>query len=181
MSAQSTTRNPSDSAVLGLGAVLAASLPSALMTVDAPSRYTVEAVFTRRPQREEIADIIGADTREFLSRRGYTEVELAVSDRRMEIANTSLEELRDGLGAALAELLAAISTHAQERRAAAALRDEKTAESERERAEAVVALAASVRFETERPRASSSNADNQRGIRSEDRIGQWTDDGGHSQ
>ncbi|QOC25807.1 hypothetical protein IC744_05455 [Microbacterium hominis] len=147
MSTQSTTKSPSDSAALGLGSVLAGSLPSALMTADAPARYTVEAVFTRRPQREEIADLLSDETREMLIRNGYPVVELTVSDRRLEIANTNLEELRDGLGTVLADRLAEISDRAVERRDAAALRDEKTAEGERERAAAVVALAASVSFE----------------------------------
>ncbi len=136
MSTQSTTKSPSDSAALGLGSVLAGSLPSALMTADAPARYTVEAVFTRRPQREEIADLLSDETREMLIRNGYPVVELTVSDRRLEIANTNLEELRDGLGTVLADRLAEISDRAVERRDAAALRDEKTAEGERERAAA---------------------------------------------
>lgn len=146
MSTPITSTTSSASAPLGLGSVLVGSLPSALMTADAPARYTVEAVFTRRPQREEIVEILGDETRETLVREGYPTVELTVSDRRLEIANTTLEELRDGLGSVLAERLAAISDHAHERRDAAARRDEKTAESERERAAAVVALAASVSF-----------------------------------
>lgn len=153
MSTQSTTKSPSDSATLGLGSVLAGSLPSALMTADAPVRYTVEAVFTRRPQREEVVELLGDETREVLIRSGYPAVELTVSDRRLEIANTTLEELRDGLGTVLADRLAAISDRAHERRDAAALRDEKTAEGERERAAAVVALAASVSFERAVPAA----------------------------
>jgi len=106
MSTPSTTTTSSASAPLGLGSVLVGSLPSALMTADAPARYTVEAVFTRRPQREEIAEILGDETRETLVREGYPTVELTVSDRRLEIANTTLEELRDGLGSVLAERLA---------------------------------------------------------------------------
>jgi len=146
MSAQSTITTTPDTVTLGLSSVLAGSLPAALMTADTPARYTVEAVFTRRPQREEIVEMLGDETREILVRSGYPAVELTVSDRRLEIANTTLEELRDGLGTILADQLAAISDRALERRAAAALRDERAAEAERERAAAVVALAASVSF-----------------------------------
>ena len=92
MSTQSTTKSPSDSATLGLGSVLAGSLPSALMTADAPVRYTVEAVFTRRPQREEVVELLGDETREVLIRSGYPAVELTVSDRRLEIGRASCRE-----------------------------------------------------------------------------------------
>lgn len=146
MSTQSATPTSPDNAVLGLGSVLVSSLPAALMTEHAPASYTVEAVFTRRPEREEIVDIVSDETRELLIREGYPAVELTVSDRRLDIANTTLEELRDGLGAVLGERLAAISDRAHARRDAAALHAAEAAGDEKERAAAVVAMAASVNF-----------------------------------
>jgi hypothetical protein len=95
---------------LGVGAVLANALPATLLTEDAPERYTVSAVFTRRPSRTEIDAIHDNRTRQALTAAGYPTIELRVSDRRLEIANTNLEELSAGLAAAIAERLHVIST-----------------------------------------------------------------------
>jgi len=132
--------------VLGLGAVIVGSLPATLFTQDAPDRYLVEAVFSRRPQREEIEAILGNETRTCLSDNGYRTVEVSVSDRRLGIANTSLEELRDGLAAVLAERLSAISTEVWRRREIATARFQEAPEREQKRAAAVAALADSVTF-----------------------------------
>ncbi|KQR91020.1 MAG: hypothetical protein J0I33_13955 [Microbacterium ginsengisoli] len=137
-----------DAATLGLRSVLVGSLPAALMTEDAPDRYTVEAVFSRRPEREEVAQILGSETRDVLASSGYPTVEVTVSDRRLEIANTNLEELRDGLARVLADRLSEISTVVRATREAAAARFEDAAASEHVRASAVTALAASVTFMT---------------------------------
>ena len=126
--------------------MLVGSLPATLLTDAAPDRYTVEAVFTRRPEPEEIKEILGADTRAFLAKAGHPTVELTVSDRRLEIANTNLEELRDGLAALLAARLADISAGLHARREAAALQFQDAAEHEQDRAAAVAALAESVSF-----------------------------------
>ena len=137
-----------DAATLGLGSVLVGSLPAALMTEDAPDRYTVEAVFSRRPEREEVTAILGDGTRDYLTKSGYPTVEVTVSDRRLEIANTNLEELRDGLASVLADRLAEISAVVRTTRETAAARFADAAASEHERAAAVTALAASVAFRT---------------------------------
>jgi hypothetical protein len=143
-----TRTSGASAATLGLGSVLVASLPAALMTDDAPDRYTVEAVFTRRPERDEVTEVLGSGTREYLGRAGYPTVELTVTDRRLEIANTNLEELRDGLAARLADRLAEISTEARAKQDAAAVRFQDAAASEHVRAAAVAALAHSVTFQT---------------------------------
>jgi hypothetical protein len=132
--------------VLGLGTIIVGSLPATLFTDDAPDRYLVEAAFNRKPQREEIEAILGNETRTCLSDNGYRTVEVSVSDRRLGIANTCLEELRDGLGAVLAERLAVISTEVGRRREIATARFQEASERERERAAAVAALADSVTF-----------------------------------
>ncbi len=141
-----TRTSGADAVKLGLGSVLVSSLPAALMTDDAPDRYTVEAVFTRRPERDEIEQILGSETRARLASAGYPTVEVTISDRRLEIANTNLEELRDGLGSVLASRLAEISAGVRARRDAAAVRFRDAAGVEHARAAAVAALAGSVTF-----------------------------------
>ena len=141
-----TRTSGADAASLGLGSVLVGSLPAALMTDDAPDRYTVEAVFTRRPERDEIEQILGSETRVRLASAGYPTVEVTISDRRLEIANTNLEELRDGLGSVLAARLAEISAGVRARQDAAAVRFQDAAVVEQARAASVAALAGSVTF-----------------------------------
>jgi hypothetical protein len=141
-----TPATEADIDVLGLRSVLAGSLPPALLTASAPDRYTVEAVFTRRPDQDEVAGILGNDTRAFLSDHGHPTVELTISDRRMAIANTNLEELRDGLAALIAERLSEISMQVKAERVIAAARSKIASELELDRAAAVIKLAESVRF-----------------------------------
>lgn len=160
-----------DAATLGLGSVLVGSLPADLMTDHAPDRYTVEAVFTRRPEREEVTEILGSQTQEFLAKAGYPRVRLTVSDRRLEVANTSLEELRDGLASVLADRLAGISAGIHARQDAAAARFHDAAEIERTRAAAVAALAESVAFSLP---AGGSDASADRA-----QVDDWADEGGH--
>lgn len=154
-----TRTTGADAATLGLGSVLVGSLPAALMTADAPDRYMVEAVFSRRPERDEVVAILGSETRDRLTKSGYPTVEVTVSDRRLEIANTNLEELRDGLANVLADRLAEISAAVRATRDAAAVRFADAAASEKERATAVTALAGSVSFTTSGDtRAASASA-----------------------
>lgn len=164
-----------NTAALGLGSVLVGSLPAALLTDHAPDRYTVEAVFTRRPERDEVTEILGSDTRQMLARAGYPTVELTVSDRRLEIANTNLEELRDGLGSVLAGLLADISAGVRTRRDAAAMRFQDAATSEHARAAAVASLAEAVTFEVAPEGAASRASDTD----IEEQVSNWRDEGGH--
>ncbi|MGZ0069036.1 hypothetical protein [Microbacterium arborescens] len=131
---------------LGLDSVLAGSLPAGLMTEDPPARYTVEAVFTRRPGKEEVRDVLGESTRELLAHSGYPDVVLTVSDRRLEIHNTTLEELRDGLAQLIALRLAEISEQVRSEKEASADSARTFAARELERAAAVAALAATVTF-----------------------------------
>ncbi|KJL38958.1 hypothetical protein RS81_02370 [Microbacterium terrae] len=143
-----TGTSGADAAALGLGSVLVGSLPAALMTEGAPDRYTVEAVFSRRPEQEEVTAILGDETRDYLTKWGYRNVEVTVSDRRLEIANTNLEELRDGLAGVLADRLADISAGVRTTREIAAARFADAIASEHDRATAVTALAESVAFTT---------------------------------
>lgn len=131
---------------LGLESVLVGSLPATLMTADAPDRYTVEAVFTRKTDRDEVAAIQGSETRAHLSANGYPTVELHVADRRLEIANTNLEELRDGLAAVIADRLIEIGAALAAEREITAHRFQDASDREQERAASVAALAESVAF-----------------------------------
>lgn len=157
--------------MLGLENVLIGSLPATLLTADAPDRYTVEAVFTRKTDRDEVAAIQGSEMRAHLSANGYPTVELRVADRRLEIANTNLEELRDGLAAVIAERLATIAADLQADREIAAHRYQDASDREQVRAASVAALAESVVF-TRRavPVAVDDDA----------RIDEWVEEGGAS-
>lgn len=73
-------------------------------------------------------------------------MEVTISDRRLEIANTNLEELRDGLASVLADCLADISAGVRDRQDAAAVVFQNAAVSENARTAAVTALAESVTF-----------------------------------
>jgi hypothetical protein len=140
---------------LALGAVLAEALPTSLLTADAPDRYTVAAVFTRRPTRSEVEAIHAGETRDLLSRAGYGTVELRVSDRRLEMANTNLDELQNGLAGVIATRLHDIGVQsAVEHDRFQAEMLEKT-QRETDRAAVIALAAATVRFE--RPEVGSSN------------------------
>ena len=180
METQTRTSGP-DVGALGLGSVLVGSLPAALLTDHAPERYTVEAVFTRRPERDEMTEILGSETRDRLARAGYPTVEVTVSDRRLEIANTNLEELRDGLAEVLADRLAEITAGVRARQDAAAVKFHDAAESEQARAAAVAALAESIAFHVSAS-AESSGAEHDQAAgaaKDRERIDSWRTEGGH--
>lgn len=147
-----STQLKNDSA-LGLGAVLVGSLPAKLMTDEAPDRYTVEAVFTRQADRDEVAAIHDGATRDHLSAKGYPTVDLHVSDRRLEIHNTNLEELRDGLAQVIAEHLADMTAAIRAEREVASARFNDASRREQTRAAAVAVLAESVTFSSSTPHA----------------------------
>lgn len=178
METDTRTSGP-DTGLLGLGSVLVGSLPSALMTVDAPDRYTVEAVFTRRPEEDEVRGILADGTRRFLAEAGYPAVAVTVADRRLEIANTSLEELRDGLAHVLADRIAGISEAVHSRRDAAAARFQHAAESEHDRAAAVAVLAESVRFGTGDAEDVPTSAHPGGSAADRAQMDDWADEGGH--
>lgn len=149
MNAQSESA-PTNAVELGLGAVLIDSLPPTLFTDAAPERYTVAAVFTRNPAKSEISAIHGDQTRAALRAAGYGAVELHVSNWRLEIANTNLDELAAGLAGVIAERLHVISedsASADRRRAADAL---VASQRETDRAALVARAAAGVTFVAQR-------------------------------
>jgi hypothetical protein len=166
-----TRTAPLQDGMLGVGSILVASLPAALLTDDAPDRYTVEGVFTRKPSREEIAAILSPETRDRLSEDGYSTVEVTVSDRRLVISNTNLEELRSGLATLIAEILFDIDTDARASAALTAGLLREATEQEHQRAAAVVALAAAVAFTPRIDRTSTADDDLEGMNRWEDESG----------
>ncbi|WFR84511.1 hypothetical protein [Arthrobacter sp. Y-9] len=139
-----TTEHPREP--LALNGVLASALPPELGTYRAPSRYTVAAVFTRRPEARELFLLGAPETRRTLDEAGYTAVELQVADRRLFITNTSLEELKQGLAVVIADLLAQISSEVQEEWALQTERLSVLADEEGRRLRDVEAAAAEISF-----------------------------------
>ncbi|GEL47019.1 hypothetical protein CHO01_21350 [Cellulomonas hominis] len=118
---------------LRIVSILTSALPALLGTSQAPTRYTVPAVFSRQVSVPERTAIEGPETARRLTERGYPQVTLQVSDRRLLIGHTSLEQLEEGLAhelaVALVDIGRAVSRQRDERAAAAAVR--QSAESER--------------------------------------------------
>ncbi|MDQ0147374.1 hypothetical protein [Pseudarthrobacter niigatensis] len=101
---------------LSVSGVLASALPHDLGTAQGPTRYTVPAVFSRRPQPREVDLLHGAGTRQRLADAGYSDVELRVSDRRLLISNTNLVDLKAGLAHLVGLILRDISNQAAQER-----------------------------------------------------------------
>lgn len=100
------------------------SVPSDLYAGKAPAKYTVSAVFSRRANSAESRMIPGPASLERLAEKGYGEVRLVVDDRRLDILNTSLEELKSGLASVIGALVRDVSDqtrHEREQRDADAL------------------------------------------------------------
>ncbi|WP_147794188.1 hypothetical protein [Cellulomonas sp. Y8] len=106
---------------LRLASILTSALPALLGTSQAPTQYTVPAVFSRQVSVPEKTAIEGPETVRRLTERGYPQVTLQVSDRRLLIGRTSLEQLEDGLAHEIALTLTDIG------RAVARERDERAA------------------------------------------------------
>jgi hypothetical protein len=81
------------------------ALPASLGTAGAPSRYTVLAPFNRQPLPPEITMIESEIGRLELTGAGYGSVTLTVANRRLEIGDTNLDELKSGLAALIATML----------------------------------------------------------------------------
>ncbi|KGM09077.1 hypothetical protein [Cellulomonas carbonis] len=132
---------------LRLTSVLASGLPAEVGTPDEPRRYTVPAVFSRQVGPREKAYLEDPSTARRLAADGHPGVELRVSDRRLLIGNTTLAELRDGLASRIAAVLREMGdAMAQEQTRLDDERSERLVH-EQERAAAVTALAADIRFD----------------------------------
>lgn len=107
---------------------------------EAPKRYTVSAVFSRRVNPAEDRSIQGPATHARLEELGYGHISLVVDDRRLKIVNTNLEELKSGLASAIGSLVREISDQMrleQEQRDEAALGKSRADEARRKEIEAL--------------------------------------------
>ncbi len=86
------------------------------------------------------------ETLQALSEAGYSHVSLRVSDRRLEIAGTGLDELEAGLAGFLASHLASVTAHIQADRAAAQASMAAAVEAEGVRADAIARQAERIVF-----------------------------------
>lgn len=99
----------SSTSTLALTSVIASGLPTDIGAVGAADRYTVPAVFNRRPEALEIQALGTASARTQLRDAGYPDVTLEVEDRRLLIGGTNLQELEAGLAVEVATLVDEIS------------------------------------------------------------------------
>ncbi|KUR63488.1 MULTISPECIES: hypothetical protein [Paenarthrobacter] len=135
------------SSVLTLSGVLASALPHDIGTAKGSALYTVPAVFSRRPEPRELDLLHSSDLARRLADAGYSEVKLRVSDRRLLITNTNLEELKAGLATLVGTILREISEQASLERTNRAEELDALGLIEEHRLEAVRASAAEVRFD----------------------------------
>lgn len=149
MNSSANTPN-SERETLKLGTVLLDGLPGSLFTDQAPEKYLVAVVFNRRAEPEEADFLTGTAVKERLRSAGYPDVELNVVNRRLEISNTSLEELRDGLSVAIARELAGVEQKFERERVARNAQFRKEVDAESKRSEAVQLLAQSITFDPAR-------------------------------
>lgn len=132
---------------LTLNGVLASALPHDLGTAQAASRYTVPAVFSRRPQPRELDLLQGKAVARRLADEGYSDVELRVSDRRLLITNTNLQDLKSGLAHLIGTILSDISEQAAIERTSRTEELDALGLLEEQRLEAIRQSAAEIHFD----------------------------------
>lgn len=126
--------------------VLVSELPTSIGTIDAPERYTVAAVFRRRPDPVELAMLAAPAVVEQLTAAGYPEVTLSIADRRLLIGNTDLHELEAGLAHVVGRILADIGEQAAANRVMRVEALAERSQREADRAAAVVTAAKRISF-----------------------------------
>lgn len=129
--------------------VLEPGLPAELGTPAQPASYTVPLVFSRRVSPRERQHIEDPRTAARIVEEGSggPGLRLVVSDRRLLVEGTTLEQLRDGLARALNDMLLDLGRElrrAGDERAAAA---EAHVQDERRRTATVHAAVSAIRFE----------------------------------
>jgi hypothetical protein len=123
------------------------AIPSQLYLGKAPARYAVSAAFSRRPNTAEAKLIQGTAAHERLAEQGYEHIRLRVEERRLEITDTNLEELKSGLAKVIGALVREISDqarHEQQERDEAALQKSRA---EADRRKEVEELARQISFD----------------------------------
>lgn len=131
---------------IALNGVVASALPWNLRTAGEPSKYTVVVALSRRAEPYEIELVQDPSTVRRLHDAGYEDVRLAIAGRRLLVENTSLEQLRAGLAPELARIFRDISIAAQAQKGQRQSEFEAQVLLERDRREAVEALAEEIRF-----------------------------------
>lgn len=126
--------------------ILVDQLPASLGTVEAPERYTVTAIFTRRPLAQELDLLKDPAVDDQLAAAGYAHVGLSTSDRRLLITNTNLHELKQGLARTIGLILEDIGKRVSTTRSAQARDAAEVASRAAERASHVVDEASQIDF-----------------------------------
>ena len=126
--------------------ILVDQLPGSLGTIQAPERYTVTAVFTRRPLPQELDLLKDPIVEEQLAAAGYPRIALTTSDRRLIISNTNLHELKHGLARAIGQILDDIGKRVATTRSAQARDAAELATRAAERASQIVDEASQIDF-----------------------------------
>ena len=145
-----TVDSRTDRTVIGpfaLDHVLESALPDLLGTVDAPDRYVVTAIFTRRPDPAELDLLSAPAVHEQLAAAGYPDVTLTAADRRLYISDTNLHELEVGLARTLGVILAGIGERVASRQDAVEEDRMELAQREAGRAASVVMAARRISFD----------------------------------
>jgi hypothetical protein len=130
--------------------ILVSDLPSTLGTIEAPERYTVTAVFTRRPLPQELDLLSAPGIDERLTAEGYPAVTLRAADRRLLIDNTNLHELSHGLARVIGSMLDDIGTSVATTRSAQAKDAAELAARAADRANQVLTEVSKVDFSPKR-------------------------------
>jgi hypothetical protein len=144
---EASDRDPGVVGPFALDHILTAELPLTLGTPDAPARYEVTAIFSRRPDPLELESLHADSVHTELAEAGYPGIALAVSDRRLLIADTNLAELEGGLAKLIGRILARIGADVAAQRAVRAGERADELGREADRAASVVAAAARVSFD----------------------------------
>lgn len=131
---------------LSLNGIVASALPWNLGTAGAPSKYAVSVTLSRPAEPHEIDLLNEWSTLRRLDNAGYPGIVLSIAHRRLLIGNTSLDQLTGGLARELARLFRDLSATARAQTRERGPELEALAMLERERREAVAALAAEVHF-----------------------------------
>lgn len=144
---EASDRDPGVVGPFAVDHILTAELPLTLGTIDAPSRYDVAAIFTRRPDPLELELLRAEIVHHELAEAGYPDVALTVADRRLVIGDTNLHELETGLAMAIGRILARIGSDVAAQRAVTAGERADRMQQESARAASVLAAAGRVSFD----------------------------------